>query len=112
MVYDGTLAERLRKSLHGREGLTEKEMFGGISFMLGGKMCLGVVRDDLLVRVGPDNYEEAMREPHARPMDFTGRSLRGFVFVGPKGYKTDEDLAKWVNMAVDFVVSLLEELPS
>ncbi len=80
--------------------------------MLGGKMCLGVVRDDLLVRVGPDNYEEAMREPHARPMDFTGRSLRGFVFVGPKGYKTDEDLAKWVNMAVDFVVSLLEELPS
>ncbi len=109
MVYDEVLAGRLRRSLSGREGLSEKEMFGGISFLLGGKMCVGVVEEDLVVRVGPRRYEEALGEPHARPMDFTGRSLRGFVFVGPRGYETDDDLAKWVGMALDTVESLLEE---
>jgi TfoX/Sxy family transcriptional regulator of competence genes len=84
-------------------------MFGGIAFMLDGKMCCGVIEDDLIVRVGPERYEEALSEPHVRPMDFTGRSLRGFVFVGPDGYRKNEALAKWVRQAADFARSLLEK---
>lgn len=81
-------------------------MFGGIAFMLHGKMCCGVVKDDLVVRVGPEQYEKALSQPHARPMDFTGRPLRGFVFVDPTGYKTDKPLAKWVEQAVEFAMTL------
>lgn len=106
MTYDVKLAGRIREILARRKGLAEKKMFGGISFMLNGNMCCGVVKDNLLVRIGPENYEKALAEPHVRPMDFTGRPLRGFVFVGPGGYQTDEDLAKWVKRAVDFASSL------
>jgi TfoX/Sxy family transcriptional regulator of competence genes len=109
MAYDEGLAERVRQVLSGRKGLTERKMFGGIAFMLDGKMCCGVIEDDLVVRVGPERYEEALAEPHARPMDFTGRSLRGFVFVGPDGCRTGEALAGWVRQAADFVQSLLEK---
>ncbi len=77
--------------------------------MLGRKMCVGVIGDDLMVRVGPDSYEEALAAPHAREMDFTGRSLRGFVYVGPDGCRANEDLARWVSQAVHFVESLLVE---
>lgn len=106
MVYDERLADRIRKMLARQKGLTEKKMFGGIAFMLNGNMCCGVVKNNLVLRIGPKNYEKALAEPHVRPMDFTGRPLRGFVFVGPGGYQTDEDLAKWVKRAVDFVSSL------
>ncbi len=74
--------------------------------MLGGKMCCGVVNDDLVVRVSPGGYGKAVVEPHARPMDFTGRPLQGFVYVGPGGYRTDEDLRKWLKWATDFTASL------
>lgn len=106
MVYDERLADRIRKMLARQKGLTEKKMFGGIAFMLNGNMCCGVVKNNLVLRIGPKNYEKALAEPHMRPMDFTGRPLRGFVFVDPSGYQTDEDLAKWVKRAVDFVSSL------
>ena len=109
MVYNEVLAERVRTELSGREGLSERKMFGGISFMLGGKLCVGVVGDDLMVRVGPDRYEEALAAPHAREMDFTGRSLRGFVYVDPDGLQANGDLARWVSQAVHFVKSLLAE---
>jgi len=106
MAYDEKLADRIRKALAGRQGLTERKMFGGIAFMLRGKMCCGVLDDNLVVRVGPERYEKAVAAPHARPMDFTGRPLKGFVFVSPNGYKTDKALAKWVEQAVEFVMTL------
>jgi hypothetical protein len=106
MVYNEVLADRIRKLLKEQKGLGEKEMFGGVTFMLHRKMCCGVVGNELVVRVGPGRYQEALNQPHARPMDFTGRPLKGFVFVGLGGYKTDNDLAKWVNQATKFVSSL------
>lgn len=106
MTYDERLAARVRKLLAPQDGLSEKKMFGGISFMLRGNMCCGVVKDDLVVRVGPEQYQEAVMRPHARPMDFTGRPLKGLVYVGPGGYASDQDLAKWVKRGVDFAASL------
>jgi TfoX/Sxy family transcriptional regulator of competence genes len=106
MAYDKQLADRIREVLAPQDGITEKKMFGGISFLLRGNMCCGVVRDDLVVRVGPEQYEQAVMEPHARPMDFTGRPLKGLVYVGPAGHRTDEGLANWVKRSVDFAASL------
>ena len=106
MPYDQELADRIRKALAGYEAITEKKMFGGLTFMLGGTMCCGVLKDDLVVRVGPDNYDDFLAEPHARPMDFTGRPMKGMVYVGPEGYRTDDSLRKWVDRAVDFAASL------
>lgn len=77
--------------------------------MLHGKMCCGVLKDGLVVRVGPERYAAALATPHARPMDFTGRPLRGFLFVAAGGYKTDTTLRKWVQQAVDFTSSLRTE---
>ena len=106
MAYDENLADRIRKALAGRKGVTEKNMFGGLSFMLGGNMCCGVVREDLVVRVSPGSYEDALVEPHARPMDFTGRPLQGMVYVGPEGSRDEGALAAWVKRGADFAESL------
>ena len=106
MTYDLELADRLRKALARRKGVSEKKMFGGLSFMLDGNMCCGVVKGDLVVRVGPNHYKNALAERHARPMDFTGRPLRGMVYVGPEGCQTDKDLSKWVDRGVEFAASL------
>jgi len=94
------LAERVRRLLAPRKDFTEKRMFGGVCFLLAGKMCCGTLRDDLVVRVSPERYQQALGERHARPMDFTGRPIRGFVYVAPAGYRKDEDLAKWVERGV------------
>lgn len=106
MAYDEKLADRIRRVLSAHSGLSERRMFGGIAFMLRGNMCCGVVKDDLMVRVGPEQYEELLAEPHARPMDFTGRPMRGLLYVGAEGCRSDEALAKWVDRGVDFVASL------
>ena len=91
----------------GRRGeLYEIKMFGGIAFMLRGHMCCGVVKDLLMVRVGPEGYEKALTKPHARPMDFTGRPLKGLVFVAPAGTRTEKGLAGWVEQAARFVRTL------
>ena len=109
MTYDDGLAHRIRESLGGRPGLTEKEMFGGIAFMLHGNMVCGVVDDSLIARVGPDAYEDALEEPHARPMDFTGRPMRGMVFVDPPGLASDDAFESWLERCLDFAVSLPEK---
>lgn len=101
-----TLAERVKNILKRRRGVTEIKMMGGICFMLRGNMCCGTLKDDLVARVGPERYEKALAEPHARPMDFTGRPLKGFVFVGPGGYRTVASLTKWIRWATDFAGSL------
>ncbi len=106
MAYDQQLAEHIRKLLARQDGVSEKKMFGGISFLLRGNMCCGVVGDDLVVRVGPDGYEDALAQPHARPMDFTGRPLKGLVYVGPGGSSGDDALRAWVKRGVDFAASL------
>ena len=106
MAYDEALADRVRHVLGRHKELTEKKMFGGITFMLRGNMCCGVTKEDLVVRVGAEQYEKVLVEPHARPMDFTGRSMKGFVYVGPGGYRSDEALARWVKRGVDFALSL------
>ena len=106
MPYDENLAQRLRQTLAVYPNVTEKKMFGGLSFMLGDHMCCGAVNEDLVVRVGPEQYEQALSQPHARNMDFTGRPMRGMVFVGPGGCATDETLSEWVRMGVSFASSL------
>jgi TfoX/Sxy family transcriptional regulator of competence genes len=100
MAYDEGLAERIRSALDGRSGISEKLMFGGVCFLANGKMCCGVVKDELMVRVGPDRHEEALSQVHARPMDFTGRSMKGFVFVAPEGLESDQHLEWWVGLGV------------
>ena len=106
-----TLTERVRSLLRRRRGVAEISMFGGQCFTLRGHMCCGTLKQDLVVRIGPERYEQALAQPHARPMDFTGRPLKGFVFVGPNGYKTDAALAKWLRWATEFAESLPPKAP-
>ena len=106
MAYDEKLADRVRGALAGRRRITEKKMFGGIAFLLGGHMCCGVLKEDLVVRVGPERYAAAISRPHARPMDFTGRPISGFVFVGPRGVKTRAALSVWLRQAAEYASTL------
>ena len=106
MAYDEGLAERIRGVLDEREGVVEKRMFGGIAFMLRGHMCVGIVKDDLMVRVGPERYDDLVRQPHARSMDFTGRPMKGFLFVAAEGLEGDADLERWVEHGLGYAASL------
>ncbi len=106
MAYDEGVAERLREVFDGRSDIVEKKMFGGIAFMHSGNMCCGIVDDMLMARVGPDAYEEALKRPHAREMDFTGKSLKGFVYVEPAGFAEDEQIQKWISLCEAFTGSL------
>ena len=105
-MYDEGLAERLSLLLRDEPRLVEKKMFGGFGLMIRGNIACGVIGDSLIVRVGPDAYGEAVRQPHARPFDFTGRPMKGWVFVDPDGFADDEDLAAWVARGVAFAKSL------
>ena len=91
MAYDEGLAQRLRETYELIPKVVEKKMFGGLAFMVEGHMSCGVVDDTLMARVGPDQYDEALQEPHTRKMDFTGKPLKGFVYVAPEGFESDED---------------------
>jgi TfoX/Sxy family transcriptional regulator of competence genes len=106
MAYDEGLAQRVREVLDDAPGLVEKRMFGGVGFMLQGNMACGVNGQDLIVRVGPDRYTEALAQPHAREFDLTGRPMKGWVTVTPDGYEADEDLERWVQQGVAFAMSL------
>ena len=106
MAYDEILADRIRRTLDSRPDYSEKKMFGGLCFMLGGHMCCGVNGTELMVRVGPDAYQDALAQPHARLMDFTGRPLKGMVFVDEAGIASDDGLAEWVGRGVAFAGSL------
>lgn len=106
MTYDEGLAHRVRERLGGREGITEREMFGGLAFLLDGNLVCGVLEDALLARIGPDAYEDALEAPHTRPMDFTGRPMTGMVFVDPPGFADDTDLATWLAECLEFVDAL------
>ena len=106
VAYDETLAERIRAVLGDDPRLHEQRMFGGLAFMIAGNMCVGVVSDELMVRVGPDAYPDAVALPHAREMDFAGRPMRGFVFVDGAGIAARADLEAWVDRGLAFAESL------
>lgn len=106
MAYDEGLAQQVREALSDRPDLTEKKMFGGLCFLLGGNMCCGIVGEELMLRVGPDAYDDTLARRHAREMDFTGRSMRGMVYVAAEGLREDEALVAWLAPAVDFAGSL------
>ncbi len=106
MAYDAGVAERLRECLTDTPNVVEKKMFGGVAFLVNGHMSCGVVNDTLMVRVGPERYEHALAQPFARTMDFTGKPLRGFVYVASAGFESDEALAQWIAMSLDFVRGL------
>jgi TfoX/Sxy family transcriptional regulator of competence genes len=104
--YDEKTAERIRSVLAGRADVVEKRMFGGLCFMVNGQMCCGLTKTDFMVRVGKDAYDDALAQPHARPMDFTGRPLASMVYVAPEAIRSATALAKWVGRGVSFVSSL------
>ncbi len=106
MAFDELLAARIRDLLSGTEGLAEKRMFGGLAFLLNGNMCCGVHGDDVILRVDPQSAEEALREPHVRIFDMTGRPMKGWLLVGSEAVASDEQLRSWIGMGVQFAGSL------
>jgi TfoX/Sxy family transcriptional regulator of competence genes len=108
MAFDEELADRTRAALSAaRATPTEKKMFGGLAFMIGGNMCCGVMGDDLLVRVGPEANAASLAEAAARPFEMGQRGpSAGFILVGPGGTDTEEDLAAWVRRALAFNATL------
>ena len=106
MTYDERMAERVRAILAGRKGLSERKMFGGLAFLFDGKMCVGVLKDELVVRAGAAQNAAALKKPHTRPMDFTGKPMKTMVYVSPDGHSTDESLRRWVAEAVEFASTL------
>ena len=106
MPYDEELAERVRTTLGERDALTERKMFGGVAFMIAGNMCCGVIRDDLIVRMFPEDGDAALAEPDVRPFDLTGRTMTGFVVVGPGATATEEGHRSWVDRGVTVAETL------
>jgi len=106
MAYDERLADRIRALLKGKRNIGELKMFGGLCFTLKGNMAVGLTATDLMVRVGPVAYEACLEEKHARPMDFTGRPMKGYLFIDPEGLKTKAQLTTWVQRCLDFVATL------
>ena len=106
MAFDETLAARLRDALVGTTGVTEKAMFGGKAFLLDGNMLVGVIQNELVARVGPERFEAAVARNGARPFDFSGRPMSGWVMVGPEGCQTDASLNAWIEEALGYVRTL------
>lgn len=106
MPYDELLAARIRALLRGRAGVTEMRQFGCLGFHVGGHMVCVVDRLRLMVRVGPERHAVALRLEHVAPMDFAGRPAKGMVYVLPEGTTRDDQLAEWLQLALDFVQSL------
>ena len=106
MAYDETLAVRVRRLMVRENEAAERKMFGGLCFTVSGRMCCGVLGRDLVLRLAPERYDAALRAPHVRPMDFTGRPMRGFVYVGPGGTRDARALRRWVAAGIGFARSL------
>ena len=106
MAYDEGLVERLREIFEDRRDVNEKKMFGGIAFMVRGHMCCGVVGETLMARIGPDEYDQALNKKHVREMDFTGKPMKGFIYIDPEGFESDQDLQYWAALSEAYVKSL------
>jgi TfoX/Sxy family transcriptional regulator of competence genes len=106
VAFDEELAQRVRERLAERTDVTERNMFGGLAFLIGGNMAVGINGSDLMVRVGKEGYDAALAQPHTREMDFTGRPLTTMVYVDPAGTASDQALGAWVDRAVTFADTL------
>ena len=106
MAYDEKLAERMRRALAGKRKVTERQMFGGLAFLVDGKMFTGIIKTELMARVGPERYDDVLKESHVRPMDFTGRPMAGYVFVAPQGCRTSVTLERWIQWSLEYVSCL------
>jgi hypothetical protein len=106
MAFNEALAERIRQGLARKKGVEEKKLFGCACFLLGGNVLVGVWKDALIARLGPDGYEDALLERHVREFDITGRPMKGWVVVAPEGVEDDEQLKGWIQRAVKFVRTL------
>ncbi len=106
MAYDEKLAERVRWALGRRSDVTERKMFGGLVFMLHGNMACGIMKDDLMLRLGPEAAAKALKQKHARPMDFTGRPMTGMLYVAKEGVRTAKQLHAWLDKAEAFADTL------
>ena len=102
MPYDPGLADRVRSTLGRLCRFDEKKMFGGVAYMVNGHMCCGVVKSDLMLRLGPAGAQAALREPHTREMDFTGKPMKSMIYVDATGVDSDDALESWIRLAVDF----------
>jgi TfoX/Sxy family transcriptional regulator of competence genes len=109
MPFDEHLADRIRAVLRDRTDVTERKMFGGLAFLIRDHMTVGIVGRDLMVRVGAAQFETALAQPHARPMDFTGRPSKGMVYVSPAGLRTERSLSRWIDRARQFVDTLSDK---
>ncbi len=107
MAFDEDLAQRVRELFNNRLGYEEKKMFGGIGFLLHGNMACGVIREDLIVRVGADNYTDVLLKPDVELFDMTGKAMTGWVVVKEPGYRSDSDLRDWVTQGAEYSLSLL-----
>lgn len=106
MAFDETIAGRIRECLARRKNVEEKKMFGCVCFLINGNALAGVWKDRLIARLGPVEGEAALREPHVRAFDITGRPMRNWVAVEPEGVEDDEQLHDWVQRALNFVTTL------
>ena len=106
MPYDEHLAERVRKTIGKKRGITEQKAFGGVGFMLHGNMACGIIGEKLMLRLGADGAAAAMEEEHVTPMDFTGRPMKTMVFIKPGGTEADADLQKWIGKTLAFAKTL------
>jgi len=102
MAFDEKLNDRIREAMTAYPHVEEKYMFGGTCFMLNGKMCVGVVKDEMMCRIDPAVYEETLEREGCREMDFTGKPMKGYVYVNADGMKTKDDFDYWINLCVEF----------
>ena len=106
MAYNEELAKRIRAMLPKKPSVSEKKMFGGIGFLVRGNMACGLYKEYLIVRVGPDAHQEAIKKPHAKVFDITGRPMSGWVMVAPKGYETNSAMLSWLKQGIAYASSL------
>lgn len=106
MAYDEGLAQRIRDLLQDNRNVEEKKMFGGLCFMISGHMAFGIIKNGLMARVGPEQYEMNLSRVHAKEMDFTGKALRSMIYVAPEGLTTGQDLKSWMDVCLTFISSL------
>ena len=106
MAYDAQLAEQIRATIGERGDLVEKQMFGGLGFLLAGNMTCGAWKEFLILRLGVDAARQVLSEPHSRPFDITGKPMRGWAMIEPAGWKSRANVRRWIGWAVDFVETL------
>lgn len=109
MAFDEGLAQRIREALAVASDVVEKRMFGGLAFLIHGHMFCGIVGTELMLRVGPKQYDNILSMPYVRQMDFTGRPMKGFVFISEKGFEEDGQLHEWIALGLKFVQGLPEK---